>query len=114
MDDLEQLKSWVETVGQHMPVLSKPQAVVLALWSFGIVVMQSSGLTTVTGFLAELLGCKESAMRQRLREWYWDEKAKKGEKRQELDVTGGLDCAPEQHPRGLETALAEPFGARPG
>lgn len=87
MDDLEQLKSWVETVQRHLPVLTKPQAVVLALWSFGIVVMQSCGLTTVTAFLAALLQCKEAAMRQRLREWYRDENDKKGEKRQDLDVT---------------------------
>jgi hypothetical protein len=87
MDDLEQVKSWIETVQQHLPVLSKPQAVVLALWSFGIVVMQSCGLTTVTAFLAALLQCKEDAMRQRLREWCRAENDKKGEKRRELDVT---------------------------
>jgi hypothetical protein len=87
MDDFEQLKSWIETVRQHMPLLSKPQAVVLALWSFGIVVMQSCGLTTVTAFLAKLLECKEATMRQRLREWYWAQEDKQGEKRRELDVT---------------------------
>lgn len=86
MDDLEQLKSWMETVQQHMPVLSKPQAVVLALWSFGIVVMQSCGLSTVTTFLSRLLDCQESSMRQRLREWYWDKKDKKGVMRDEVDV----------------------------
>ena len=57
MDDLEQLKSWTEIVQRHLSVLSKPQAVVLALWSFGIVVTQSCGLTTITIFLALLLGC---------------------------------------------------------
>ena len=87
MDDLEQLKSWIATVQHHMPVLSKPQAVVLALWSFGIVVMQSCGLTTVTVFLAALLKCEEATMRQRLREWYWDQKDKRGEKRRELEVS---------------------------
>jgi len=87
MDDLEQLKSWTETIQEHLPVLTKPQAVVLALWSFGIVVMQSCGLSTVTAFLAMLLQCKEATMRQRLREWYRDEKDKKGDQRQELDVT---------------------------
>ena len=87
MDELEQLNSWIETVRQHMSVLSKPQAVVLALWSFGIVVTQCCGLTTVTFFLALLLGCKESAMRQRLREWSWGQEDKKGQKRRELEVT---------------------------
>lgn len=51
-----------------------------------MVVMQSCGLTTVAVFLAALLQCKEGAMRQRLREWYWDQGDKKGEKRQELEV----------------------------
>ena len=87
MDDLERLKSWTETVQKYLPVLSKPQAVLLAMWSFAIVVTQSCGLTTVAVFLAELLLCKEDAMRQRLREWYRGKADKKGEKRQELDVT---------------------------
>jgi hypothetical protein len=87
MDDFEQLGSWTKTVQEHLAVLSKPQAVVLAMWSFAIVVTQSCGLTTVTVFLAELLQCKEDAMRQRLREWYRDEADKKGEKRQALDVS---------------------------
>lgn len=87
MDELEQLNSWIEIVQRHMSVLSKPQAVVLALWSFGIVVTQSCGLTTVTVFLALLLGCKEGAIRQRLREWSWDQEDKKGQKRRELEVT---------------------------
>jgi hypothetical protein len=91
MDDLEQLKSWMDTAQQHLPVLSKPQAVVLALWSFAIVLTQSCGLTTVTVFLAELLQCKEEAMRQRLRKWYQDEADKKGEKRRELDALSELD-----------------------
>jgi len=60
-----------------MPHLSKPHAVVLALWSFGMVVTKSCGLTTVAAFLATLLGKKENTLRQRLREWYWEEKQKR-------------------------------------
>ena len=70
-----------------MPHLSKPQAVVLALWSFGIVMSKSCGLTTVSVFLAGVMGQKENTVRQRLREWYRDDEAKKGIQRTDLDVS---------------------------
>ena len=69
-----------------MPHLSKPQAVVLAMWSFGIVMTGSCGLTTVSVFLAALLGKKENTVRQQLREWYRSQPDKKGHKRAELNV----------------------------
>jgi hypothetical protein len=40
------LSQWAETVSIHMPHLSKPVAAVLALWSFGMVMTKSCGLTT--------------------------------------------------------------------
>ena len=91
MDNHAALKAWGETVRKYMPHLSKPQAAVLALWSFGIVMTKSCGLTSIAAFLAELLGKKENTMRQRLREWYREAGAKKGAhgkgvQRQELDV----------------------------
>lgn len=70
-----------------MPHLSKPQAVVLALWSFGIVMSKCCGLTTVSTLIAGLLGQKENTVRQRLREWYQNDEAKKGSQRAELDVS---------------------------
>ena len=82
-----ELKDWIRTVTTQMPQLSKPQAVVLAMWSFGMVMVNSCGLTTVSVFLAQLLGKKENSVRQQLREWYGDSKDKKGKKRAELDVT---------------------------
>ena len=42
----EELREWARKVIEKMPHLTKPQAVVLAMWSFGIVMSQSSGLTT--------------------------------------------------------------------
>ena len=80
------LNKWIKTVLTHMPHLSKPQATVLALFSFGIVMVRSCGLSTVASFLANLLGKKENTIRQQLREWYYDDQAKKGEKRCEVDV----------------------------
>ena len=70
-----------------MQHLSQPQAVVLALWSFGMVLARSSGLTSVTHTIAELTGQKESNVRQRLREWNRDREDKRGDQRQELDVS---------------------------
>src|SRR4028118_1975581 len=82
-----ELKQWIRTVTTKMPHLSKPQAVVLALWSFGMVMSQSCGLTTVSTFLAQLLGKKENSVRQQLWEWYRASKDKKGKKRTAIDVT---------------------------
>lgn len=81
------LKSWVGTITRKMPHLSKPQAKVLAMWSFGIAITQSSGLTTVSIFLAKLLNIKENTVRQRLREWLRDAEDKKGNQRKAIDVT---------------------------
>lgn len=87
----EELRQWTRIVIEKMPHLTKPQAVVLAMWSFGIVMTQSSGLTTVSAFLAELLGKKENTVRQQLREWLRDaqDKTKTKTLAAAVDVT---DC----------------------
>lgn len=82
----KQLEEWKDIVSLRFPHMSKPQAAVLAMWSFGMVIVGSCGLTTVSAFLAELLGLKENSLRQRFKEWYKDAKKKKGVKRQEIDV----------------------------
>ena len=82
----EGLYQWVSTVTTHLPPLSKPQATVLAFWSFGMVMVGSCGSTTVAAFLAKLLDQKDDAVRQRLREWYREAAAKKGDHRQTLEV----------------------------
>ncbi|MEG3934305.1 endonuclease [Microcoleus sp. T2B6] len=87
MSTPKSLKNWIGFVAGKLPHLSKPQARVLAMWSFGMAMVQSCGLTTVATFLANLLETKENTMRQRLREWYWGKKDKTGKCRQELDVT---------------------------
>ncbi len=86
MTQQESLKQWSRTVSQQMAHLTKPQATVLALWSFGMVVTRSCGLTTVSSFLAEFLEVKRDAMRERLRDLYREAAAKKGDKRAELPV----------------------------
>ena len=72
------------TVSSHMPHLSKPQVKVLALYSFGMAMTRSCGLTGIACFLSGLLGKKEWALRQRLREWNYDAAHKRGDKRREV------------------------------
>ncbi len=86
------LSQWEDTVSTHLPHLSRPQAHVLALWSFGMVLAKSCGITSVAGLLGELLGSSASTLRQQLREWCYDAQDKKGEPRQEVDVTPKAEC----------------------
>ena len=83
----QEYSEWVRIVTTEMAHLSKPQAVVLAMWSFGMVMTGSCGLSTVSVFLAALLGKKENTVRQQLKEWYKNKEGKKGNKRCQLDVS---------------------------
>lgn len=80
------VSQWTATVSTHLPHLSRPQAAVLALWSYGIVLAQGCGLTTVAAFLADLGDASEATLRQRLREWYQEAPRKRGGKRRALGV----------------------------
>jgi hypothetical protein len=81
---------WTEVVTKHLPHLSNPQATVLALWSVGMVWARSGALTAVSLFLAEGLERKPNTVRQQLREWCDEAKAKRGKPRQELAVETGF------------------------
>jgi hypothetical protein len=81
------LQEWTDLVRQHMPSLNKSQALVLAMWSFGMVLARSCGLTSVTHAIAALTEQKEDNLRQRLREWNRDRPDKRGKKRVELEVS---------------------------
>jgi hypothetical protein len=74
-------------VSTNLPHLTKPQATVLALWSFGIAFTRCCGRGTVATFLALLLHDKLANIEQRLYEWCLDAPDKAGSKRQALDVT---------------------------
>lgn len=69
MSQPEPLSQWIDTVSRAFPKLSRPQAQVLALWSYGMVIAKSCGITLVSAALALQLGCSESSLVQRLREW---------------------------------------------
>ncbi|WP_198328306.1 hypothetical protein [Methylovulum psychrotolerans] len=61
------LYQWIDTIAMHFPSLSKPEALGLALWSFGMVVARSCSLTAVADVLSPLLGQKYNTLRERLR-----------------------------------------------
>jgi hypothetical protein len=81
------LSQWTDCVSTNMPHLTKPQATVLALWSFGIACTRSCGRSTVATFLALLLNQKVANVEQRLYEWCLDAPDKAGRKRTALEVT---------------------------
>lgn len=81
-----QLSAWVDCVSTHLPGLRGPQATVLALWSFGTAVIGRCGRTSVSCFLASLLGRQEHAVDQQLREWSCEAEAKTGSHRRTVEV----------------------------
>lgn len=87
MSQPEPLSQWIETVSSALPKLSRPQAKVLAYWSYGMVLAKSCGIIVVCAALAIQLGCSEASLVQRLREWCYGAKDKRGSKRRELDVS---------------------------
>src|SRR5229473_96778 len=87
MSHPDPLSQWIETVSTMLPKLSRPQAKVLAYWSYGMVLARSCGITLVCAALALQVDSSEQSLLQRLREWCYNADDKKGEKRCELDVS---------------------------
>ena len=58
------LAHWEAEVTTHMPHLERSVVRILAWYSFGMVIAQSCGGTTVSVFLAQLLDMKENTVRQ--------------------------------------------------
>ncbi len=84
------LLQWEQTLSTQLPHLSRPQRTVLLLWSVGLILASSCGLTSVTTVLAYLLARREGTVREQLRDWYRDASAKRGgkggRKRRTLEV----------------------------
>lgn len=83
----ESLSQWAGEVSKHLPHLSRCQALGLAMYSYGTVVLRCCGLSMLSTFWAELVDQKPNTVRQRLRETLYDAPDKRGHKRCELDVT---------------------------
>ncbi len=81
------LDSWTREVVSAFPCLSRPQASVLALYSFGAMLADRCGLSSVALMLVRVLGVGYSTIRSRLQEFYQPASAKSGTQRRELDPT---------------------------
>jgi hypothetical protein len=77
---------WLTTIMQPLSPLSKPQATVLALWSFGRGLARAGALTAVSRLLAEGMQRSKQTVRQRWRAWEDDTQRQRGPKRQALRV----------------------------
>src|SRR5713101_5057211 len=83
----DRLSQWETEVSTAFAHLSKPQIWGLVLWSAGIALSGSAGITQISALLALVLCQGEQTVFQRLREWYLDAEQKTGTQRRELDVT---------------------------
>ena len=81
------LDRWTDQVRMAFPNLSRPQATVLALYSFGMILAQRCGLNSVVTALVPILGVGFHTLRSRLQEFYQPAAAKSGRQRDQLDVT---------------------------
>ena len=85
------LTSWKHELATRFRQLPAPVVVVLALYSFGMILGQVAGQTAVAFCLATHLGCAYHAVRKRLREFYLPAGAKSGVKqgikRKDFDVS---------------------------
>src|SRR4029450_4425227 len=61
---------WLTTIMHHLSPLSKPQATVLALWSFGMVLARSCALSAGSHLLAKGVQRQGKTARQQLRALY--------------------------------------------
>jgi hypothetical protein len=78
---LPELYRWKQQLANHLPGLPPAVVALLALWSFGFLLARRTGLDTVAGHLARLLGKSDNTTRQHLREFYQEAAAKAGSKR---------------------------------
>ena len=60
----KQLDSWTNTIAQNLNHLSKPQAVILAMMSLGMIAAQSCALSAISAKLAISLKIKHDNIRQ--------------------------------------------------
>ncbi len=81
------LNQWIGQVADAFPKLSRPQATVLALYSFGMILAQRCGLNSVVTALVPILSVGFHTLRSRLQEFYQPANAKSGQRRNQLDVT---------------------------
>jgi len=83
----EGLSEWEAELSTHLSGMNRSLVWGLALWSYGMIVARSCGITSVVAVLVVLVGRKPDAVRQQLREWYYDAEDKRGRNRSEMVVS---------------------------
>jgi hypothetical protein len=83
----DRLSVWKQEVSRAFAHLSKAQIYGLVLWSAGIALAGSCGISQVSALLAQVLEQQEASVTQRLREWYLDARHKRGDHRRDLEVS---------------------------
>ena len=73
-------------VGEMLPSLSKAEAQVLGWLTYGILMLNKCGITALSHGLAKIEQVPAERLRQRLREFYYEAEAKRGQKRRAVDV----------------------------
>lgn len=105
MPPVESITQWTAQLREHLPELSRPQAKVLAEWSYGVQALQRCGQSQVSQFLALVLKQPCERVRQRLREWTWEKGAKKkGIQRRQVQVAACFASLLQWVMRGLPAA----------
>ncbi|HEU5381189.1 MAG TPA: hypothetical protein VFV38_37670 [Ktedonobacteraceae bacterium] len=80
------IAQWQERVRKLLSELSTSQGNVLEMLSYATILTRSSGLTRITTGLAQVEQVPVGRLLQRLREFYYEAAAKRGNKRREIDV----------------------------
>jgi hypothetical protein len=82
------IAQWQEQVERRLPSLTKAEANVLGLLSYAMVFTGGCGLTRLSCWLALVEQVPAGRVRQRMREFSYEAKAKRGSKRREVEVEG--------------------------
>ena len=78
---------WCAQIAKHFPRLSRPMVRGLALWSLGMIVVRSCGLSVIADGRSCRLGQPFQTVRERLCDTYREAEAKAGGHRAELDLS---------------------------
>lgn len=103
------LSAWIAELASVWPDLTVPQVKMLAQYSMGMILAESSGMCRVAFCLSRWLDQKYQTVRERLRDFYCGKQDKSGHNRRELNVEAcfpGLLAWVLRRWRGSELAIA--------
>jgi len=86
MSSLPTITRWQKEVQRHFPKMSPAHGRVLGEVSYAMMLTNRCGTTHVSHWLAAYEGSSANTVRQRVREWYYEAGAKRGNKRREIVV----------------------------